>query len=56
MTLSLVELLIAAKNGPTIESKSNVKIEGKIKMKVVQLHKWTTKQFLNPTPTPKIAN
>ena len=26
------------------------------KMKVVQLHNETSKQFLNPTPTPKIAH
>ena len=25
-------------------------------MKVVQLHEETPKQFLNPTPTPKIAH
>ena len=24
-------------------------------MKVVQLHEWTPKQLLNPTPTPKPA-
>ena len=25
-------------------------------MKVVQLHEWTPKQFLNPTSNPKIAH
>ena len=25
-------------------------------MKVVQLHKWISKKFLNPTFTPKVAN
>ena len=51
-----------AKSGPaqTVNQlqnkvKSNVRIEGIIKMKVVQLHESTSNQLLNPTPTPKIA-
>ena len=44
------------KNDPKIKSKSNARIEGIIKMKVVQLYEWTPKQFLNPTLNPKIAH
>ena len=41
------------KNNPKIKSKEKVRIEGTIEKKVVQLHEWTPKHFLNHTSTPK---
>ena len=41
------------KNNLKIKSKEKVRIEGTIEKKVVQLHEWTPKHFLNHTSTPK---
>ena len=37
-------------------NQSKVRIEGNIEKKIVQLHEQTLKQFLDTTPTPKIAH
>ena len=44
------------KNDPKIKSNQMSELKETKKIKVVQLHEETSKQFLNPTPTPKIAH
>ena len=44
------------KNEPKLSQNQMSELKETQNMKVVQLHEQTPKQYLNPSPTPKVAN
>ena len=45
-----------SKNDPKTKSNQKSELKKTYKIKVLQLHEYTLKQFLNPTPPPKKAS